>query len=396
MAITYITGIPRSGKSYYAMYLLYKQFIEPKKTPSKFDKLLSNLIPAKTISKSWDIAYTNINQFDFSKSDKIKPYVYNEIQAKLNILYGLKFPSPDKNGKIPPEADDAILKLNAKNLGIYNCLFVIDEAQNFFSSDNAVTTWWMTYHGHLHQDIILITQNLDLIEKSYFKLAEFYYKAVPPSSRFFSNKFRYIQYNSYKLFKGDRIGDFHVPMLPDIFKMYVSGASNDSKSVVKRYFLYFIILCCIVVALFFNFISMFNTKLPQDTNTTKPQKETNATSLPVSNAYDLSQNKVKPDPNTPKIERDTEDDELFVIDCFDMLCNYKGSNFPKPLFNKLTKTLSPDFIWFFQNASYTQYYVMLPKNTFDFLQIGEKENEKQNKKPNSPSALDVVTQHASR
>jgi len=384
MAITYITGIPRSGKSYYAMYLLYKQFIEQKKPPTKLDKMLSTLIPAKTISKSWDIAYTNINQFDFTKTDKIKIFDYDELYPHIEVLQCMY---KDK------KSDDELIEY-AKEYNLYNCLFVIDEAQNFFAKEDKVITWWFTYHGHLHHDLILITQNLDLIEKSYFKLAEFYYKAVPPSSRFFSNKFRYIQYNSYKLYKLDRIGDFHVPMQPEIFKMYVSGASNDSKSIVKRYFLYFIILCCIVVALFFNFLSMFNTNTTKDTNTTKTQKETNATIL---TAVELP-NKVKPDPKSLKVERDSSEDELFVIDCFDMLCNYKGTDFPKPLFNKITRELSPDFIWFFQNASYTQYFVMLPSDTFKFLQIQEKKGKENGaiKNNNPPNAMDVVTKHASR
>ena len=75
----------------------------------------------------------------------------------------------------------------------------------------------------------------------------------------------------------------------------------------------------------------------------------------------------------PKKERDTVLDELFEIRCFDMLCNYKGVDFPKPLFNKITTKLTPDFIWFFQNSSYTQYFVMLPSDTFDFLQKNEDE-----------------------
>lgn len=386
MAITFITGIPRSGKSYYAMYQLYKTFIEKKKDPSPFQKVFSSLFAQKTLSKSWDIAYTNINQFDFSKSDKIKPYDFNTIQLKLTQLYNM----------CVAKANDDVLIENAKIFGLYNCLFVIDEAQNFFSEDNAVTTWWLTYHGHLHHDIILITQNLDLIEKSYFKLAEFYYKAVPPSSRLFSGKFRYIQFNSYRLYKGDRIGDFHVPMEKQIFDMYVSGAANPTKSVVKRYLVWFLILCVIVVLLFINFLSMFNTNVPKtETNTTSTTKELNVTSLPTA-PYDLNQFKETPK-HSQKVDRDTTQDQLFEVRCFDMLCNYKGVDFPKPLFNKITTKLSPDFIWFFQNSSYIQYFVMLPSDTFDFLQIGEKENEKNTNKERAvkaiPNPLGVAPTH---
>ena len=274
----------------------------------------------------------------------------------------------------------------AKKDNLVDALFVIDEAHNFFGKEDEVLTWWLTYHGHLHQDIILITQNLDYIFSRYAKTAEFFYKAVPPSSRLFSNKFRYIQYNSHKLYKVDRIGDFHVPILPDIFKMYVSGAENNSKSAVKKYLFIGAILFVIVILLFKNFLSAFDVQ--KDSNTTIADKNTFSASIPP--AYDLAQHKQKPDTKMQIDKRDTSTDELFNIRCFDMLCNYKGTDFPKPLFNKLTKKLSPDFIWFFQNSSFTDYYVMLPSDTFDFLQIQEKKDKKdvvQN--PKTPKATDV-------
>ena len=151
MSITYITGIPRSGKSYYAMFLLYMYFIfiEPI-TP--LSKLKNKLFPPKP-KKSYDIAYTNINQFDFTKSDKIKFYDHQKTYDILAILH---------EEYLNKKTDDYLIKL-AKENGLYNALFVIDEAQNFFDKDDKVLTWWITYHGHLHQDLIFITQNLELI-----------------------------------------------------------------------------------------------------------------------------------------------------------------------------------------------------------------------------------------
>jgi len=380
MAITYITGIPRSGKSYYAMYLLYNQFIKPKPKPSKFEKLFSIFLPQKKLTKSYDIAYTNINQFDFTKSPKIKPFDYDTFYAHIEILHLMYL---DK--KTDTELNEYALSVELKN-----ALFVIDEAQNYFSKEDKVLTWWFTYHGHLHQDLILITQNLDLIEKSYFKLAEFFYKAVPPSSRFFSNKFRYVQFNSAKLFQKDKIGDFHVPMIPDIFKMYVSGASNTSKSQVKKYLSYFALLLVILIIAFYYFVAQFDTSKP-DTNTTQSPKEQNTTVLP---AYDTPHNKQK-NKESKTEDSDTIKDELFNIRCVDMLCNYNGIDFPKPLFNKVTKKLSPDFIWFFQNSTLTEYFVMLPKDTFDFLQKPQPKDKKdaKNDTQNSPKTVPLLTSH---
>ena len=46
MAITCITGIPRSGKSYYAMYLLYMSFIYEKPV-TRLSKFLDYFLPRR-------------------------------------------------------------------------------------------------------------------------------------------------------------------------------------------------------------------------------------------------------------------------------------------------------------------------------------------------------------
>lgn len=382
MAITFLTGIPRSGKTYYAMYLLYMKFIFVKPVTA-FTQFMDKYFPKKP-ARTYEVAYTNINQFDFSKSPKIKPFDYLAVYPELEILCLMYL---DK------KTDDELIAY-AKSVNLYNCLFVIDECQNFFAKEDKVLTWWFTYHGHLYHDLILITQNLDLIHTSYAKLGEFFYKAVPPSSRFFSNKFRYVQFNSAKLYGKDKIGDFHVPMISDIFKLYVSGASNNAPSQVKKYLFYAVILVVILFFAFRQFLSLFDTGVA-DTNTTKTDtnQSAQATVSPTQTPYDLPQHKKKPDASQ-KVERDTTHDSLFVIHCVDMICTYKDTDFPKPLFNKLTQKLSPDFIWFFQNANYTQYFVMLPADTFDFLQIEEKkEKDATSKTTKTPNAITAITAH---
>lgn len=382
MAITFLTGIPRSGKTYYAMFLLYMQFIFVKPVTA-FSKFMDKYFPKKP-SRSYEIAYTNINQFDFSKSPKIKPFDYFAVYPELEILCLMYL---DK------KTDDELIEY-ARSVNLYNCLFVIDECQNFFAKEDKVLTWWFTYHGHLYHDLILITQNLDLIHTSYAKLGEFFYKAVPPSSRFFSNKFRYVQFNSAKLFQKDKIGDFHVPMIKEIFDMYVSGASNNAKSHVKKYLAYSLVLILILIFAFRQFLSLFDTGVA-DTNTTKKEdiNQSVLTASPYTQTPLPQQNKA-PISHAQKVERDSTHDSLFVIHCVDMICTYKDTDFPKPLFNKLTQKIAPEFIWFFQSANYTQYFVMLPSDTFDFLQIEEKkEKDATSKTTKTPNAITAITSH---
>lgn len=380
MAITFITGIPRSGKSYYAVHLLYQNFIALPPKETKLSKFLDKY-SSKKLKKSYEIAYTNINQFDFSKSDKIKPFDYDTFQAKLVILH---------SAYLAKKSDDELIAM-AKSFGLTDCLFVIDEAQNFFAKENTVSTWWFTYHGHLHQDIILITQNLDYIFSNYSKTAEFFYKAVPPSSRIFSNKMRYVQYNSYKCYQKDKIGDFHVPIDNKVFSLYVSGASNNAPSQVKKYLWIFGFLMVIAIIVFNMFTSQFKSKTPPPTvevNTTLPTAPTD----PIPSV----QNKLKHQKELAVIDTDKNDTKqiLFDISCVDMLCTLSGVDFPKPLLNKILLKTEPEFQWFFNNGSYTQYFVMLPSDTFEFLKIGEKQNEKKYGSKQTPQTLTTAKNNA--
>lgn len=344
MAITCITGIPRSGKSYYCVYLLYISFVYVAKVTkiSKLkDKLFGNF-SSKKLKKTYDIAYTNINQFDFSKSPKIKPFDYSVIYAHLVNLHSMY---------IAKKTDEELI-IYAKANNLYNAVFIIDECQNYFDKDDLILTWWFTYHGHLHQDIMLITQNFDLIFKGYTKLGEFFYKAVAPSSRFFSSKFRYIQYNSYQCYQKDKIGDFHVPMLPEVYGMYVSGATNNSPSQVKKYLVYASVLLVITILLFFYFM---HTLQPEK----KPSQSTVSTSK---NIVDTNKTNVKTD------DSNTTKDELFKVICIAMRCNYNGIDFPKPLLNRLAFQYPNNFLWSFKNGSMLEFYLMLPSDAFDFLQ----------------------------
>lgn len=359
MAITFITGIPRSGKSYYCVYLLYKSFVEiPKET--KVSAFL-NRFAQKKLSKKYDIAYTNINQFDFTKSSQIKPFDYQLMYTHLVNLHKMY---------IAKKTDEELL-FYARANNLENSIFIIDECQNFFDKDDMILTWWFTYHGHLHQDIMLITQNLDLIFKGYTKLGEFFYKAAKPSSRLFSNKFKYIQYNSYQCYDKDKIGNFLVPMLPEVFGMYVSGAANNAPSQVKKYLMYALVLFILVMIIFIYFISSLQ---PEK----KPEKKT-LSSAPsgVSQNYEKN-NHNKTISNT--VSNDENITVLFDIKCIEALCRYNGVDFPRTLLTKITRDTKPDFVTSFKTSAYTQYYLMLPQNTFNFLQKNDSNTSKKDDK----------------
>ena len=243
MAISYLTGIPKSGKTYLAVYKIWDNFIkEPKK--SIFSKE-----PPKN---KYKICYTNINEFDFSKSDKIELLKVDDFKYNLSLLYDL----------YQAGANDTELNEKASDLRINHCLIVIDEAHNFFTKKDDILTWWLTYHAHLYQDIWLITQDLSLIDTGYKAVAEYFYKAVEPARRLITSRFRYQQFSSYKMNGVDLIkgGGFTLPAIDEVFKMYVAGEKTKGSSIVVKFFALALILSFITFVAFNLYIKTLSPK----------------------------------------------------------------------------------------------------------------------------------------
>lgn len=358
MAITYIVGIPRSGKTYYVMYQLWKFFVYVAKV-TWLTKLISKIFKPKPIH-TYTLAYTNINQFDFSKTDKIVKLDFDDLHLKLSELYSMYM----------TKKTDEELIAKSKEFKLHNVLITIDEVQNFLGKKlDDVLVWWLTYHGHLHQDLFFITQDMGLIHSDYKKNAEYFYKAIPPSARFSTKKFRYTQYRNGRMPMNGKIRDFTIPAIQDIFNMYVSGAKNNSKSVVKKFlyiglFLFMILSIAVVI-----FVSSFNDSGVDKVNIRKPVFE--------KNEKNMKDNILKKDLLTSK----KYETLLFEINCFKQICTYEKVDFPKLLLIKIIKEDKKCLFYKVENISFTKFFVLIQKDTFNFLQVGGKENDK-NKKNN--------------
>ena len=261
MSISFVTGIPGSGKTYYAVHHLYKSFIEPIKNESKKEDkkgLFSFLFGPKEEVRTYDYCYTNINEFNFSICDKIKLYEHDIIYEKLKILYSLYL----------NKADDKTLIEKAKELKIFNSLFIIDECHNFYDKEYEVLVWFFTYHRHLYIDIYMITQDLALVETKYKTIAEFFFQALPNAKKINTRKFKYRQFLSYKMYQKDIVGNFTLPAINEVFALYISGAKNNSKSVVNKFIRLFLFISFVGYLLFkvFTFLLFSNDKAKEPTN----------------------------------------------------------------------------------------------------------------------------------
>lgn len=224
--LVFITGVPGSGKTYKAVYELYKHFGKNSKT--RDDK--------------FEHCYTNINQFDFSLVDeRVKKFDYDEFKTKILELHNL----------YKRKVTDDELNQRAQELGLYKALFVLDEAHNYFQTNDATLVWWLTYHRHMYQDIYLITQNLALIHSKYKPLAEYFYKAVPASLRLKKDIFKYNVYVDSKMTKYSKAKVEKLKLDKNIIKLYHSGDVVKAPNFLLRFIVIAIIIFAITIIAFF-------------------------------------------------------------------------------------------------------------------------------------------------
>ncbi len=108
-------------------------------------------------------------------------------------------------------------------------LFVIDEAQNHFSSIDKTTgraasadpvlIWWIAYHRHLCMDVVLLTQHYDKLHTSYLKDIEYFLDAVP-ASRIVGLSFKYNKYIKIPYYKTNLAETIKLKKKKEVFDLY--------------------------------------------------------------------------------------------------------------------------------------------------------------------------------
>ena len=369
--ITYLIGNPGSGKTYYAVYMIYQTFLfEPKKT------FLTKFVKPKE-KPDYSFCYTNINEFKFELCDKFKKFDFDEFYLGLRNLYALY-----KTGATDNEVNE-----KAKELNLFGCVFVLDECHNFFKNQkDEILVWWLTYHRHLYQDIYLITQDLTLVNNEYKRIAEKFYRASDSSRRLFSKKFRYEIYASYRLFKKDRLEIINIPFLQEVFDLYHSGQSSNKKSFVRFYFfLAFLVFIFLLLFFYFVVMSLFETDKPKNEN------------LPIENKIPSSalvseQSKNSSlffDDKKPKNNNiDLPEIYIYDITCLNNNCHFSDDYhlYPLSLITYISSTHKPLYFYFEPKShELDKYYYVFDKPVFQNLQKNNKgvSDEKFNQIPNS-------------
>lgn len=369
--ITYLVGNPGSGKTYYAVFMIYQIFLfEPKKT------FLTKFVKPKE-KPNYSYCYTNINEFKFELSDKFKKFDFDEFYLGLRNLYALY-----KTGATDNEVNE-----KAKELNLYGCVFVLDECHNFFKDKkDEILVWWLTYHRHLYQDIYLITQDLTLVNNEYKRIAEKFYRAVDSSRRLFSKKFRYEVYASYRLYKKDQLEIINIPFLQEVFDLYHSGQSSNKKSFVRFYFLLAIVIFILLIFYFyFVVVSIFrgDTSEPEKNIPADEKIHVPASQTPASSSLFFDNKKPK--------DNNIDIPEIYIYDitCLNNNCHFSDDYhlFPLSLISYISSTHTPLYFYFEPKTNeLVKYYYVFDKPVFaNLIQKNNKgvSDEKFNQIPNS-------------
>jgi zona occludens toxin len=242
--ITFLLGLPGSGKSYKAVDYIWNNFSNDEQ--AKPDK-----------KQNFKNCYTNINEFKFDEIVNVNPLDFEklyEILKRAHALYKQK------------KSDKKIVRF-LQLCKLKNTLFVIDEAHNFFDKKDLVLVWWLSYHRHLFHEIILITQNLSLIESKYKAFSEFFYVAKPRSLSLFTNEFKYNIFCSQRLSQNSKSGSIKLNQNKKVFALYHSGDSIKTKNIVLKFIFITIFFLLLAGSILYYQISSMQSK-PIETKST--------------------------------------------------------------------------------------------------------------------------------
>jgi len=231
--ISFLTGLPRSGKSYRAVWYIQKHFIDPKSKDYAKHRYL----------------YTNIGGFKFDRvnallsESPLEDYTKESLYLDWDVFYKylLKLHEMAKADK-----PDEELLTYARYHKLTPALFVIDEAYRFYTKkSDPVLVWWHGYHGHLGHDILIIIHRPSLMNSDYKSHTEEFIDAQPKSKSINNSIFRYFHYSDDKYTKEARYASDKLTANPDIFALYKSGDLHKPKKIIYKFIVY------MIAALFF-------------------------------------------------------------------------------------------------------------------------------------------------
>ncbi len=168
--VVFFVGTPGSGKSYEAVKKIVDNLLLGRTVCTNVDGMNDSrcLEYTKTLVGMDD--YTFSQRFRFLDADQVKHF------WKTEKVINLQFMQDEDTGifnDVPTESNELICP--------HGSLIVIDEAHKFFNSrdwqntSNRELADWASTHRHFGYDLVLITQDIDKVEKQVRSLTEWCY-----------------------------------------------------------------------------------------------------------------------------------------------------------------------------------------------------------------------------
>ena len=243
--ITILSGLPRSGKSYFAVNYANEIFIKPSSPKFheyqylytniggfKFDKVNDDLAPFP-LEPDKSVFFTDVNPFLVKEdSDFTKEAIYldwSDLYKHLTKLHEMA---------IADKPDEDMLRY-CRYHKLTPALIIIDEAYRYFTKKtDPVLKWLFGYHGHLGLDLMVIIHRPQLMSADYYGYTETYIDAQPKSKSLSDNTFRYFWYSSAVYSHGSNGTNYDKKKLkakPEIFALYKSGDLHKPKKILFKY-----------------------------------------------------------------------------------------------------------------------------------------------------------------
>ncbi len=251
-----VVGFPGSGKSYLAINEIYNILVNE-------DKKAKNI----------EVIYTNINGVKFDKFPESKVQ-FKKLNIELLYEYLKECYALYEKHKNEDNVDDYLIEFS-KEKGFHNALIVFDECHDFFTPQDQVKIFWLTYHRHLYHEIILLTQNKSLINSKYRAIPEQFIEAQPRSKKISSTTLTYKSYASFAMRKADMFDKFSIKTKDEVFALYQSGNKSHQKSIIIRYIIIGVVALLFVIGYFWYILSSYGgeeTLITDQSTTTTTQK----------------------------------------------------------------------------------------------------------------------------
>lgn len=254
--IELLTGVPGSGKSYFATHRLKEEY--DKRSRPIFTNL--NLkIPYDDVLQPLDI-----NEFhQFCKDELAYFQKFRDSQSSISI----KSDDFEDINNDPLNYDEELKKSGLLDK-FGNALILWDECQNDLSDLDDAYLRFMSYHRHFEgMDVLLITQNLSLIHRKYKGFIDKYFFGQNAAKRLLSSTFKYKVYTDHREYSKYHIEDISLSSDKKIFALYDSGFYKVSKSALLKKMapisLLLVVLALLILYFFHHLKSDVKQDLPQ-------------------------------------------------------------------------------------------------------------------------------------